>query len=173
VVSLTPRPLYPRGKNPGTHWIGGWVGPRVGLDDMQKRKFLTVTGLELQLLGRPSGSQSLYRLRYLGSYTNQGMIQKPLNLQYNILLHFRLQYSHCNCVHLETVILAQSQELQKDHKVMDTHTSVRLPACLISETNNCVGGVHIKNITSSLIFGPYRSNTFFHHRFTKSKFKDS
>jgi hypothetical protein len=20
-----PRPLYPRGKNPGTHWIGGWV----------------------------------------------------------------------------------------------------------------------------------------------------
>jgi hypothetical protein len=21
---------------PGTHWIGGWVGPRVGLDDMEK-----------------------------------------------------------------------------------------------------------------------------------------
>jgi hypothetical protein len=24
---------------PGTHWIGGWVGPRVGLDDVEKRKF--------------------------------------------------------------------------------------------------------------------------------------
>jgi hypothetical protein len=21
---------------PGTHWTGGWVGPRAGLDDMQK-----------------------------------------------------------------------------------------------------------------------------------------
>jgi hypothetical protein len=24
----------------GTHWIGGWVGPRAGLDDVEKRKFL-------------------------------------------------------------------------------------------------------------------------------------
>jgi hypothetical protein len=21
---------------PGTHWIGGWVGPRAGLDDMER-----------------------------------------------------------------------------------------------------------------------------------------
>jgi hypothetical protein len=27
VVSATPRPLYPQGR-PGTHYIGGWVGPR-------------------------------------------------------------------------------------------------------------------------------------------------
>jgi hypothetical protein len=31
VVNATPRPLYPR-KWPGTHWIGGWVCPRAGLD---------------------------------------------------------------------------------------------------------------------------------------------
>jgi hypothetical protein len=24
---------------PGTLWMGGWVGPRTGLDDMEKRKF--------------------------------------------------------------------------------------------------------------------------------------
>jgi hypothetical protein len=24
--------LYPRGKDPGTHCTGGWVGPRAGLD---------------------------------------------------------------------------------------------------------------------------------------------
>jgi hypothetical protein len=51
---------------PGTHWIGYWVGPRVGLDDMEKRKFLTLTGLELRPLGRPTCSQSLYRLSYPG-----------------------------------------------------------------------------------------------------------
>jgi hypothetical protein len=32
---------------PGTHWIGGRVGPRAGLDDEEKRKFLTLLRLEL------------------------------------------------------------------------------------------------------------------------------
>jgi hypothetical protein len=38
---------------PNTHWTGGWVGPRTGLDDVEKRKFLTLPGLELRPLGRP------------------------------------------------------------------------------------------------------------------------
>jgi hypothetical protein len=29
-----------------THWIGGWVDPRAGLDDVEKRKFLPLQGLE-------------------------------------------------------------------------------------------------------------------------------
>jgi hypothetical protein len=33
---------------PGTHWIEGWVGPRAGLDDVERRKFLTLSGLELR-----------------------------------------------------------------------------------------------------------------------------
>jgi hypothetical protein len=45
------------------------VGPRAGLDDVEKRKFLTLPGLELRPLRRPARSQSLYRLRYPGSYT--------------------------------------------------------------------------------------------------------
>jgi hypothetical protein len=32
----------PRERVPGTRWIGGWVGSRTGLDDVQKRKFLTL-----------------------------------------------------------------------------------------------------------------------------------
>jgi hypothetical protein len=43
------------------------VGPRAGLDDVEKKKFLTLTGLELRPLGRPARSQSLYRLRYPSS----------------------------------------------------------------------------------------------------------
>jgi hypothetical protein len=42
---------------PGTHWTVGWVGPRAGLDDVENRKFLTLPGLELRLLGRPARSQ--------------------------------------------------------------------------------------------------------------------
>jgi hypothetical protein len=29
--------------NPGTHWIGGWVGPRAGLDNAEK--ILNPTGI--------------------------------------------------------------------------------------------------------------------------------
>jgi hypothetical protein len=43
-----------------THWIGGWVGPRAGVDDMEKRKFLTLLGLKLQPLICPALSQLLY-----------------------------------------------------------------------------------------------------------------
>jgi hypothetical protein len=37
VVSFTPFSLNPRGKNPRYPWIGGWVGPRAGLDDVENR----------------------------------------------------------------------------------------------------------------------------------------
>jgi hypothetical protein len=49
---------------PGTHWIEDWVGPRAGVDDEEKRKFLPLQGLELRPLDRPARSQSLYQLRY-------------------------------------------------------------------------------------------------------------
>jgi hypothetical protein len=48
---------------PGTHLIG-WVGPGAGLDDVEKRKYLTIPGLELRPLDHSACSQSLYRLRY-------------------------------------------------------------------------------------------------------------
>jgi hypothetical protein len=47
----------------GTHWRGGWVDRRAGPDILEKRKVLTLPGLELLLLGRPARIQSLYRLR--------------------------------------------------------------------------------------------------------------
>jgi hypothetical protein len=46
----------PKERAPGTHWIGGWVDPRAGLDDAEKRKFLTLPGLELRPLCHPAHS---------------------------------------------------------------------------------------------------------------------
>jgi hypothetical protein len=57
----------PGERTPGTHRIGGWVDPRAGLDAVERRKILNLRELELRPLGRPAGSQSLYRLRYPGS----------------------------------------------------------------------------------------------------------
>jgi hypothetical protein len=44
VASFTP------GKTPSTYWIGGWVGPRTGLDDVERRKILPLPRLELRSL---------------------------------------------------------------------------------------------------------------------------
>jgi hypothetical protein len=41
-----PGHFTPGERVPGTHWIGGWVGLRAGLDDVETRKFLTLPGLE-------------------------------------------------------------------------------------------------------------------------------
>jgi hypothetical protein len=54
----------PGERAPGTNWIGAWVDPRAGLDDLVKRKFLILPGLEFRPLGRPARSQSLRRLYY-------------------------------------------------------------------------------------------------------------
>jgi hypothetical protein len=57
--------LYPWGKVPGTHWIGGWVGPRAGLDAGARRKILSpCRGSNPD---RPARSQTLYCLSYRSS----------------------------------------------------------------------------------------------------------
>jgi hypothetical protein len=43
-----PQQLYSRENIPGTHWIEGCVGSTVDLDDVEKRKFLTLPELELR-----------------------------------------------------------------------------------------------------------------------------
>jgi hypothetical protein len=48
-------------------------GARASLNDMEKRKFLILLGLDLRPVGLLACSQSLYRLRYPGSH-------KPLGL---------------------------------------------------------------------------------------------
>jgi len=47
MVSFTPRPLSPRERDPVTHWMRVWVGPKAGLDALAKRKnnpFLALAG---------------------------------------------------------------------------------------------------------------------------------
>jgi hypothetical protein len=55
-----PGRFTPRERALGTHWIGGWVDLRAGLDDVEKRKFLILLGLKLRSFGCPASSQLLY-----------------------------------------------------------------------------------------------------------------
>ena len=60
VVNATLRLLYPP-ERAGTHCIGGWVGPRGGLEGVEN---LAPTGIRSP--DRPARSELLYRLKYPG-----------------------------------------------------------------------------------------------------------
>jgi hypothetical protein len=57
VVSFTHLPLYP-----WYRWTEGRVGPRTGLDDMERKNVLLLIRLELRPLSCPVRSQLVYRL---------------------------------------------------------------------------------------------------------------
>jgi hypothetical protein len=66
VVSITPRPRFTPGeRSPGTHWTGGWVGPRAGLDAEARRKIVCLCRGSNP--GCPVRSQLLCWLSYPGS----------------------------------------------------------------------------------------------------------
>jgi hypothetical protein len=53
--------LYPRGNDHGTHWIGGWVACRAGLDTEARRKNpLPLGAIEPGSPGRPDRSHTHY-----------------------------------------------------------------------------------------------------------------
>jgi hypothetical protein len=68
VVSFTHRPLYPRGKIP-LYPLARWLsGPQNRSGRRGEEEILPLLRLELRPFGRLNRSQSLYRLRYPGSY---------------------------------------------------------------------------------------------------------
>jgi hypothetical protein len=77
--------------HPGTHWIGGWVGPRAGLHGVEKTKFFRPPGLELLPFSRPARSQSLYRLRYPGSSKDDTFIHREKNQKLYLFLNMIIQ----------------------------------------------------------------------------------
>jgi hypothetical protein len=60
-LASRPGRFTPGKRSPSTHWIGGWMGPRTDLDDVERRKSLALLRLELQSLGHSAQSQLLYQ----------------------------------------------------------------------------------------------------------------
>jgi hypothetical protein len=76
VVSVTHRPRSSPGeRTPGTHFTGGWVGPRAGLDAEARGKILSpLPEIEPRSPGRPARSQTLYWLSYSGHRSNESEV---------------------------------------------------------------------------------------------------
>jgi hypothetical protein len=62
----------------GTHWIGDWVGPRVGLDVVEKRKILPCRE------SNPAHSPSLYRLSYPDSFMVYNHLPNRRRMKYSL-----------------------------------------------------------------------------------------
>jgi hypothetical protein len=84
---------------PSTHWIGGWMGPRAGLDDVENRKYLILPGLTLQHLSCPARSQSLYQLSYTGSTMSLWPIMSiNIMYKYNVTDFMKVHIKLCNLI---------------------------------------------------------------------------
>jgi hypothetical protein len=91
--------------------------PRATLDDMKTWKFLLSPGLELRPLGRPSRNQSLYRLRYPGTYLVIHMCAKFPVAQIKIRC-LRLHIRHlCICYVTDYLITTVKQSLSWEAKL--------------------------------------------------------
>jgi hypothetical protein len=76
-MSITHSCRFTPGKScPGTRSTGGWVGPRIGVDDVEMKKFFTLPGLERRSLRRPVRIQSLYRLGIKAEILCQSKVPK-------------------------------------------------------------------------------------------------
>lgn len=80
VVGDTLRPLFSRGKNPGVHWVDGWVGLRAALDTWDKIKFFASAGNRSTIYRR----RSQYRIHYT-SYPIPSPFT-PLTLRFYVVI---------------------------------------------------------------------------------------
>jgi hypothetical protein len=69
VVSFTPSHFTHEETAPGTHCIRGWIGPRVGLEIIENRKYLASTGKQTPdySVAQPT-VYALNKLTYRGSF---------------------------------------------------------------------------------------------------------
>jgi hypothetical protein len=85
VVSFTPLPLYPQEEVPGIHSIGDSVGPRAGLDTVERRKSCTVGNQTriVQLLARRYTDWAIQTLTFMDMTINYH-VHKDLQLIPNV-----------------------------------------------------------------------------------------
>jgi hypothetical protein len=93
VVRFVPRPLCPWERAPGTHWIGGCMGPWVCLDAVEEIICWSCRESNPRL---PARSPSVCRLNYPGCYCHWklilvGLLRRGIGLP-NLLLYTRQEH---------------------------------------------------------------------------------
>jgi hypothetical protein len=78
----------PGERAPGTRWIEGWVDPRASLDDLEKRKFLTLPGLELRQFPRRRQALTIQQMSCCYGVCDQPLMKPPRQFSSHAHAHF-------------------------------------------------------------------------------------
>jgi hypothetical protein len=114
--------LYPQERTSGTHWIGGWVGPRSGLNTEARGKFLCLC--QGSKVSYPVCSQTLYLLielpqilvKIAGTYN---YIQLTLSCKGLILSHVDMLHVCISIVTLQSCCVTM--------RLLHFHSNVTVP----------------------------------------------
>jgi hypothetical protein len=95
VVSFIPRPLYPRERAPGNHWIGGWVGPRAVLNTAMVKR--TIPSQEsTPIVHTVAQRYTDWAIPALYSKVSNTWFQNPILSRPHSCTHLRSSYDHDN-----------------------------------------------------------------------------
>jgi hypothetical protein len=89
VVSFKPRPLYLRRKTPDTHWIGGCVGPTVGLEAVEKRKICPCKEIKNKGLESKDDRNHVENLCILTAVKHSFLVMKFMRRYYQLFHAYR------------------------------------------------------------------------------------
>jgi hypothetical protein len=147
--------VSPGERTPCTHWIGGWVDPRAGLDDVAKRKFLNLLGFELRPLGRLVSSQSLYQLRYPCFYWRVEIRSRNTHIPEFIMYCFCFDYI-ISILSLYSFLFNELTRINTDY--LNTQPPVKLMHVMHASKHCCVK----TNISISSLITARKNNLFTH-----------
>jgi hypothetical protein len=120
-----PGHFTPRERPPGTHWIGGWLGPRAGLHAIEKGKISCP--FRKSKPGHSARSSSPYERRYHGSleeYIEELCASRIKFKFHNSHLQYRLSTSPAS-----TPFPIWKDAKQKNHEIL---SSQFFPPCTVA-----------------------------------------
>ena len=109
MVNATPLPLYLR-KRPGTHCIGGWVGPQTGLDGCGNS--CPPTGIRSP--DRPARSESLYQLSCPGPRVGIHCVYELVSIHLFAFIDAFIKYCVCRRMFIQPMSASSETECIAD-----------------------------------------------------------
>ena len=127
----TPRPLYPQ-ERPGTHCIGGWVGPRAGLEGCGK--IFAPWGIEPRTLQTMASRYVDWTGRKILLAFSSGLSQMLPDGNWSFIKVVQLQNckrTHCECIYCLGVNVCHCVSLCVNVSLSDTWSVFKLLTILL------------------------------------------
>jgi hypothetical protein len=148
--------LPPRERAPGTHWIGGWEGPRAGLDAVEKRKILWPSW---ELLGSSTYEK---QKKSFNKFPLWGKNFSPFEVHVRCIQEELLEYTWCICITFYTHLIWFFAFNRLNFQVMEVEINL--------EQSKYIFNALTRNINNNIIDWPFKTQCDYLFRFQSSQF---